>query len=188
MTYVTNNIVRKGRITVNYLSQFRCYSTGSTNTRYDIINKLNNLHKRAKEKPDSLIDRNLYSLICKVDMLKLAYENLKSKPGNMTPGINPETLDGISTEKLIKLADKLKSEKFKFSAGRRIYIPKSKGEEKTRPLTIASPLDKLVQEGIRLILNAVYEPVFLEYSHGFRPNKSCHTAIKYMNQKFQPCN
>jgi nicotine oxidoreductase len=180
--------LNKGRITVNNIFQFRCYNTGSISQKSDIIDKLNSLYKRSKDMPNLVIDRNLYNLISSVDILKLAYENLKSKPGNLTPGIKPETLDGISIEKLEKLSEKLKSEKFQFSAGRRIYIPKSGKSNKTRPLMIAPPLDKLVQEGIRLILNAIYEPIFLESSHGFRPNKSCHTALKYINQKFQGCN
>jgi len=84
-----------------------------------------------------------------VDLLKLAYNNIKSKPGNITPGITPETLDGISLEKLENLSLLLKSENFQFSPGRRIEVPKPSGGN--RPLTIANPIDKLIQEGIRII-------------------------------------
>jgi retron-type reverse transcriptase len=117
-------------------------------------------------------------------MLIYAYENIKSKPGNMTPGVSPETLDGISKEKLEKLSASLRSEKFTFSPSRRIQIPKASGG--TRPLSIASPMDKIVQEAMRLILEAIYDPLFLDCSHGFRPNRSCHTALKKVSQEFQP--
>jgi retron-type reverse transcriptase len=53
-----------------------------------------------------------------------------------------------------------------------------------RPLTIASPLDKIVQEAMKLILEAIYEPLFLNCSHGFRPNRSCHTALRSISQSF----
>lgn len=117
-------------------------------------------------------------------MLIYAYENIKSKPGNMTPGATPETLDGISKEKLDNISKLLRNEKFTFSPSRRIEIPKASGG--TRPLSIASPMDKIVQEAMRLVLEAIYEPLFADCSHGFRPNKSCHTALKKVSQQFQP--
>jgi retron-type reverse transcriptase len=149
------------------------YSTGSANT-LNIAKKLKELYVRSKENPDKCIDRNLYKLMCNLDLMKLAYENLKSKPGQMTPGINPETLDGMSIEILEKIIVELQTEKFGFKAGRKVQIPKVSGG--TRPLTIASPRDKIVQEAMRMILEAIYEPLFVEASHGFRPTKSCHTA------------
>lgn len=102
----------------------------------------------------------------------------------MTPGIVDETLDGISYDIFIDISSQLKSGTFKFKPGKRIQIPKPNG--KVRPLTIAPPRDKIVQEAIRMILNAIYEPVFLEHSHGFRPNRSCNTALKYIYAKFKP--
>lgn len=134
--------------------------------------------------PNAIIDRNLYNTIANIDTLIYAYENIKSKPGNMTPGVSPETLDGISKEKLELLLSDLLSEKFQFSPSRRIQIPKASGGE--RPLTIAPPIDKIVQEAMRLVLEAIYEPLFLECSHGFRPKKGCHTALKKVSQEFQP--
>jgi retron-type reverse transcriptase len=90
----------------------------------------------------------------------------------MTPGIVPTTLDGMNLGEFTKIKDSLKDESFNFKPGRRIKIPKSNGG--TRPLIIAR--DKIVQEAMRIILNAIYEPMFLKSSHGFRPSKSCHTA------------
>ena len=102
----------------------------------------------------------------------------------MTPGVTPETLDGISKEKIQTLSESLINESFQFSPSRRVLIPKASGG--SRPLSIASPMDKIVQEAMRLVLEAIYEPLFKDCSHGFRPGKGCHTALKNVSHKFQP--
>jgi len=112
----------------------------------------------------------------------LAYDAIKSKPGNMTPGIIPETLDGISHEKLIEISARLKDETFEFKPSRQVFIPKANGG--LRSLKIASPRDKIVQQAIKMILEAIYEPIFKDSSHGFRPNRSCHTALKEVRRTF----
>jgi group II intron reverse transcriptase/maturase len=93
-------------------------------------------------------------------------------------------LDGMAKDTLTQIARSLEDESFQFKPGRRIWIDKASGG--TRPLTIAPPRDKIVQEAMRLILNAIFEPLFKDNSHGFRPNRSCHTALKQMVQIFQP--
>ncbi len=115
----------------------------------------------------------------------VAYQKLRSKPGSMTPGITPTTLDGMSLDEIYKIIESLRSEKFQFTPGRRIHIQKSSG--KSRPLTIGNPRDKLVQEGIRLVLEAIYEPIFLPCSHGFRPKRSPHTALRTVFSTFVGC-
>lgn len=119
-----------------------------------------------------------------MDLLNLAYDLIKSKPTgcNMTPGIVPETLDGMSQEILLDISEQLKNETFTFKPCRRLYIGKANGG--LRPLTIASPIDKLVQQVIKMILENVFEPIFLDNSHGFRPNRSCHTALKDVRRRF----
>jgi len=142
------------------------------------MEKLKNL-KDISESTNLRINRNLYKdFILNKDMYLIAYENLKSKPGWMTPGINPETLDEIIF--------KLENNTFRFSPpmGRRILIPKKK---KGRPLTIGSPKDKLVQEVMRIVLEILYEPLFKDTSHGFRPKRSCHTALREIFTKFKGC-
>lgn len=124
----------------------RSYCTGRTTETTKIAQDLDKLYQRSKSNKNEIIDRNLYKLICNKDLLLLAYEKLKSKPGNMTQGIVPETLDGMSSEVIDEIIKSLKSEAFQFNPGIRVQIPKSKGG--TRPLTIASPRDKLVQEAI----------------------------------------
>jgi retron-type reverse transcriptase len=139
---------------------------------------------RSHSAAELIIDRDLHNLLSNTETLTYAYENIKSKPGNMTPGVSPETLDYISRDKLESLAAKLKSEQFTFSPSRKVQIPKASGG--TRTLSIASPMDKIVQEAMRLILEAIYEPLFKDSSHGFRPKRGCHTALKQVKQEFQP--
>jgi len=181
LEYSIGNTIQKGRLAAKTLSNKRFYSTESTK---DVISKFDNLVDRCRLHPNLVIDRSIYSLICDPRLLELAYNNIKSKPGNMTPGVIPETLDGISSEYLVELSKSLKNESFKFKPGRKVHIEKSTGG--TRILTIAPPRDKIVQESIRMILSAIYEPVFLNTSHGFRPKRSCHTALKYVYLKFKP--
>lgn len=120
-------------------------------------------------KYDGLFDEFVY---------KLAYEHIKSKPGNMIPGadIEGETLDGISNEWIKQTILLLKSRSFQFRPSRRTYIPKANA--KMRPLGIPSPRDKIVQYAIKLLIEPLFEPIFLDCSHGFRPGKSTETALK----------
>lgn len=175
-----------GRVAAKTFSSKYYYCTGSTRTEVKVIKKLESLHQRSKEFPNEVIDRDLFKLVCDVDLLSIAYNKLNSKPGKMkmTPGINPETLDEMSKDALERLSNALKSRTFKFSPGRRINTPKGYGG--SRPLTIAPPRDKLIQECIRMILEAIYEPIFLDCSHGFRPSRGCHTALKTIKTQFQP--
>lgn len=122
--------------------------------------------------------------IANIKNLVAAYELIKSNPGNMTKGNDNVTLDGMDLKYLLKIQEKLRAGLYKFPPARRIQIPKV-GKKETRPLTIASPRDKIVQKAIQLVLNEFYEPKFLETSHGFRPGRGTHTAIQFMEAKFQ---
>lgn len=132
------------------------------------------------------MNSGLYRLVCSPDLLAIAYERIKSKSGNMTPGTDEETLDGISYSYIVRLSDKLRDESFQFRPTRRHFIPKSNG--KMRPLGVPSPRDKVVQEAIRIILEAIYDPqtspTFVEESHGFRERCSTHTAIEQVRAKW----
>nr|YP_009517180.1 hypothetical protein C0991_000014 [Blastosporella zonata]AYE93077.1 hypothetical protein C0991_000014 [Blastosporella zonata] len=175
------NYRRKGRPTVKSLVHKRCYSADA---HKNVIDRVNDLGKWCRENHNKPVDRKLYIMICNPDLLFLAYQNIKSKPGNMTPGIVPTTLDGMSRIEFEKLSTSLKNETFQFKPGRRIQIPKP-GKTGTRPLTIAPPRDKIVQEAMRIVLEAIYEPVFLTSSHGFRPNRSCHSAWQAIYLEFK---
>lgn len=116
--------------------------------------------------------------------LVTAYEQIKSNPGNMTKGADEVTLDGIDLDYLKNVQSKLKAGKYEFSPARRIQIPKP-GKNETRPLTIASPREKIVQKAILQIMEILYENKFLDSSHGFRPARGTHTAMRQLEAKFQ---
>jgi len=105
-----------------------------------------------------------------------AYGKLYRNKGAMTEGTTEETVEGMSQEKIERIIKALRDGTFRWKPVRRVYIPKKDG--KKRPLGLPDWSSKLVQEVIRLILNAYYEPQFSEYSHGFRPERGCHTALR----------
>jgi len=104
-----------------------------------------------------------------------AYAHIYANSGATTKGTDGTSLDGFSTERVTALIERLKSGTYRPHPTRRVYIPKANG--KTRPLGIPSGDDKLVQEVVRNILEHIYEPVFQNSAHGFRPKRSCHTAL-----------
>src|SRR6266480_6373549 len=136
------------------------------------------------------INEDLYRLLYKPDLYILAYERLKSRPGNMTPGTDGETLDGFSMETIQTIIQEMRTEQFRFKPVRTTFIPKANG--KMRRLGIPCVRDKVVQEAMRLILEAIYDsphgPYFQETSHGFRPNRSCHTALREFRGKWTAVN
>ena len=117
----------------------------------------------------------LYRQLFNPRLYLLAYGRLYSNKGSMTPGPDGETVDGMSMGKIGRIIDALRHERFRFKPVRRTYIPKKNG--KKRPLGLPSWSDKLVGEVIRLLLEAYYEPQFSDRSHGFRPERGCHTAL-----------
>lgn len=104
-----------------------------------------------------------------------AYAKLAPNKGALTPGSTAETADGMSLETIDRLIEDLRNRRFRWTPVRRVTIPKGNG--KKRPLGVTSWQDKLVQEVIRSILEAYYEPQFSDRSHGFRPGRGCHTAL-----------
>ena len=117
----------------------------------------------------------LYKLLYNKELYLLAYAKLYPNSGAMTKGATDETVDGMSIKKIEKLIDDIRHERYKWTATRRVYIPKKNGKQ--RPLGIPTWSDKLLQEVIRMILEAYYEPQFSDSSHGFRPQRGCHTAL-----------
>jgi group II intron reverse transcriptase/maturase len=112
----------------------------------------------------------------------LAYQNIYANDGSMTPGSDNMTIDGMSLKRMDKIIDSMKDHSYQPKPARRTYIKKKNG--KLRPLGIPSSDDKLVQEVVRLILESIYEPTFSERSHGFRPERSCHTALSQIQDRF----
>ncbi len=118
----------------------------------------------------------LYRQMFNPQLYLLAYGRIYANQGAMTPGVTPETVDGMSMGKIGRIVDAMRHERYRFSPARRMHIPKKNG--KTRPLGLPTWSDKLVGEVVRLLLEAYYEPVFSDRSHGFRPGRGCHTALR----------
>lgn len=136
------------------------------------------------------INDDLYRLLYRPELYILAYERIKSKPGNMTSGTDGETLDGFSLETIQSIIQEMRTEQFRFKPVRTTFIPKANG--KMRRLGIPCVRDKVVQEAMRLVLEAIYDSpygsYFRETSHGFRPNHSCHTALREFRGKWSAVN
>ena len=124
--------------------------------------------------------RNLYN----PEFYLLAYQNIYAKEGNLTAGTDGLTIDGMSTKRIDTLIASLKDFSYKPFPARRTYIDKKGNPQKKRPLGIPSFNDKLLQEVIRMILESIYENTFSTHSHGFRPHRSCHTALLEVKKGF----
>ena len=126
----------------------------------------------------------LYRYLLRPDIYFVSYQNLYANDGAATKGVNDDTADGFSEAKVANIIRKLSDESYQPTPVRRSHIAKKNNPKKKRPLGIPTFTDKLVEEVLRMILEAVYEPVFLPVSHGFRPGKSCHTALKSLKREF----
>jgi len=139
----------------------------STNTYLEL------LHERGKlGLPLERVYRQLYNK----HLYMTAYGKIYRNNGAMTPGVTEETADSMSLEKIDAIIDALRHERYQWNPARRVYIPKRNG--KKRPLGVTTWSDKLVAEVIRMIVSAYFEPQFSRHSHGFRPGKGCHTALR----------
>ena len=119
----------------------------------------------------------VYRCLFNPDLYLLAYGKIYRNAGAMTPGTTGETVDGMNLGKIEAIIGALRQERYRWTPVRRTYIEK-KGTAKKRPLGLPTWSDKLLQEVIRLILEAYYEPQFSGRSHGFRPGRGCHTALQ----------
>ncbi len=146
----------------------------------EILEKIN---ENSRNHPEEIFTR-LYRYLLRPDLYYIAYKNLYANKGAATKGVDSsDTADGFSKEKIDRIIQCLSDESYSPKPARRVNIPK-KNSTKKRPLGIPSFTDKLVQEVLRMILEAVYEPVFSKDSHGFRPGRSCHTALRSMKKEF----
>jgi group II intron reverse transcriptase/maturase len=123
---------------------------------------------------------NVYRQLYNEELFLRAYGRIYRNDGAMTRGITKETVDGMSQEKVASIIEALRFERYRWTPVRRVEIPKKNG--KTRPLGIPTWSDKLLQEVMRMILEAYYEPQFSDYSHGFRPGRGCHTALESIHR------
>ena len=118
----------------------------------------------------------VYKLLFNRELYLAAYAKLYPNDGAMTKGSTDETVDGMSIQRIDRMIELLRQEKYQWKPARREYIPKRMGNADR--LEYRRGGDKLLQEVMRMILEAYYEPQFSEHSHGFRPNRGCHTALQ----------
>nr|YP_009262047.1 reverse transcriptase domain; domain X [Chrysoporthe austroafricana]AMX22122.1 reverse transcriptase domain; domain X [Chrysoporthe austroafricana] len=127
--------------------------------------------------------KNLKGIMNMKEIWYASYVKVRASKGSETPGVDLQTLDGTTKGKLDQLRDKVMKREFQWSNIKRVMIPKGNG--KTRPLGIPTLEDRIVQDVLKTILEPIYDPTFSKYSHGFRPGRSCHTALKYINTHFK---
>jgi group II intron reverse transcriptase/maturase len=131
-------------------------------------------------KPEVTFDK-LFQKLYNVELWLLAYQRIAPEPGNMTAGTDGKTIDGAGLQLIRDAIADLKASRYKPLPVRRVYIPKPNGKQ--RPLGIPAFRDKLLGTVLKLILEAIYEPTFSENSHGFRPERSCHTALEAVKRE-----
>lgn len=146
------------------------------------LEKLVALHDYAKNE-NTVKHRRLYDMLLDKNLLVMAYETIKSKNGSTSVASDGTTMDGISISIIDSIVKDLKDMSFKPTPVRMTGIPKADG--KIRYLGIGERKDRIVQQAMKMILEAIYEPVFSDLSHGFRPNRSCHSAMKIVRERWQ---
>ena len=147
----------------------------------DVIQELEHLNKLAKEDPEKRFNR-LYRLLYQPELLMFAKTKVERNKGANTPGVDGKIMVEMVPKELEKLSQELKSGTYCPQPVRRTYIPKRNGR---RPLGIPTSRDKIVQAGIALILEAIYEPMFSQSSHGFRPGRSPITALRKVSTAYK---
>ena len=140
-----------------------------------------------KSKDESYRFQRLYRNLYNPEFYWLAYKNIYANKGSMTAGADGTTIDGMSNERINRIIASLRDRSYCPKPAKRVYIAK-KNSNKKRPLGIQSGNDKLVQEVVKMILESIYEPVFSNKSHGFRPNRSCQTALMQIQKTFTGTN
>jgi group II intron reverse transcriptase/maturase len=133
-------------------------------------------------KPEVKFDK-LFQKLYNIELWLLAYQSIAPEPGNMTPGVDGKTIDGAGMKLIQEIIADLKASRYKPIPVRRVYIPKPNGKQ--RPLGIPGFREKLLGTVLKLILEAIYEPTFSDNSHGFRPGRSCHTALEAIKRDMQ---
>lgn len=144
-------------------------------TMINVAEEMKHLHKLAVENPDKRFG-NLWKLITSAEWLTQAWIEIRDNKGSKTPGIDSYTKDDVTLECISRTQEKLRNGTYSPQAVRRVYIPKSNG--KLRPLGIPTLEDRIVQQGLRMILEPIFEADFLPCSHGFRQGHSPHTALR----------
>jgi group II intron reverse transcriptase/maturase len=148
----------------------------------DVNKELGHLKELAKGEPTKRFDR-LYRLLRQPGLLTISKERIARNKGAQTPGVDGQTMSDITDQEVLRLSEELQAGNYQPKPVRRVYIPKKNG--KLRPLGIPTSRDKIVQAGVALILEALYEPIFRKCSHGFRPEHSTITALRQISTAYR---
>lgn len=177
-------LARVAKFKPNLVKGSRCISTkDSIPAGFDKLGKLRELNSQNT----STINTKILNLMCDTNILIGAYTKLKSTPGNMNPGVHKEILDEKNLAWFENLKKELHTNQFQFIPARRLEVLKLNGKV-NRPLGIVSSREKIVQGAIILVLEAIFEPSFLQHSHGYHPNRACHSALEEVKQTFTAVN
>jgi len=137
------------------------------------------IHERGKQ---GLPLEDIYRQLYNPHLYLRAYDRLRTNKGALTPGVTGETVDGMSLRRIQRIIDAVRAERYRWRPAKRVYIPKRNGTR--RPLGLPTWSDKLLQDVMRQILEAYYDPQFSDHSHGFRPHRGCHTALTAVKQRW----
>jgi group II intron reverse transcriptase/maturase len=154
---------------VRQVSHVRDAKVREMRTADTILNIIQDRGKRQLPLDD--VYRQLYN----PEFYLRSYAKMYKNNGAMTPGTTGETVDGMSLNKIDRVIEAMRYERWKWPPARRVYIDKPKGGK--RPLGMPDWSPKVVQDIVRSILEAYYEPQFSEHSHGFRPRRGCQSAL-----------
>ena len=128
------------------------------------------------------LHNGLIRVISNEELLILCYEAVRKSKGSMTLGTSKQSLDGLTLKWISNTSKEVNSGSFNFKPARRVYIPKP-GKIATRPLGVGNPREKVVQKALQVVLEYIYEPKFKNSSHGFRPHRGCHSALRELRYK-----
>lgn len=156
------------------LSYFNIYELAKA------LAQIQNLKDCATKTEGNIGEINIIDILSNISYLIYCY-NLLNKKVKIV-GLDDILITGMTEKSFVKLAIELKTYEYKPRPTKRINIPKSNGQ--LRPLGISSTKDKVVQHALKLILEPIFEPIFSENNHGFRPNRSCHSALKDIQLKW----
>lgn len=146
-----------------------------------VAEKQEHIGQLAKQHPTLRFDR-LYRVLCDEAWLTTAWERIRQNKGSKTAGVDGQTKDDVDAILIRNLATKLKAERYEPTPVRRVHIPKAGG--KRRPLGIPTIRDRIVQSALKMLLEPIWEADFRDCSHGFRPGRSCHTALNRVAIRF----
>jgi RNA-directed DNA polymerase len=134
--------------------------------------------ERARREPDGRV----LSLAHRIDVpaLQRAHRRLRNDAAVGVDGVTKAEYGQGLEQRLQDLHERLKSRRWRHQPIRRVHIPK--GEGKTRPIGISTVEDKIVQDAVREVLEAIYEQDFLDCSYGFRPARSAHHALRALDR------